>query len=149
MADNNGQNDYSNFNEYNIPQTGPVVYLTPDQLPNTGVDPEMKRKANALGVWSIVVSTLSCCCCGATGIIGVLLGIIGLTKDKKNAACVVGIILGGLLTAYAIYMLFDIQANREIYTQAYNEFMQTYTEAYNEAYNEALQNAGAIFRFWR
>ena len=139
MADNN--NNYSNFNGYQPPQGQPQpvqpIYIQPDY--NAHQAQLDAKKANSYGIWSIVCSTLLCCCCGVGPIIGLILSLVGLKKQKGNAVCIVGLVISALLIVYNVIsfatydwgsfanqfqeMLNDPEGYLEEYMQAYGAFI--------------------------
>lgn len=138
MSDNNVNNvnntpepqpSYENFNQY--PQSTPVQ---PIYVASAGFNPDNERKAKTLGIWSIVLSVISPCCCGITALVGLALAISGLAKSKGNILCIIALILSALaLVFYAIYFFNVGQMVND------PEFMEQYMQQYNEMLQQMQQ----------
>lgn len=137
MADNN--NNYSNFNGYQQPQPAQPIYIQPDM----GAQQRQAdaKKANSLGIWSIVCSLLLCCCCGIGPIIGLILSLCGLKKQKGNVLCIIGLVISGLLLAY--WAVSIAKTDWSSITDQYQDMLND-PEGYMEEYMQAY---GAFIRF--
>lgn len=152
---NNQQNGYTNFNNYqpNPAQTPqPQTYQAPPagyQTPPTGYQQqgyqqqgyqqypyqvpvqENANKGLALGIISIVLTALSCCCLYFTSVPAAILGLIGVIRNKKSIPSWIGLILAVLATiawiGFTIYYIQLVQNDpdqlRQILTDAYGEDM--------------------------
>lgn len=95
--------EYRNYNGYSGGDSvdRPIVLTDPQYVPeNKG-----KKTANTLGIISIVGSLASCCCCGASAIAGIIMSAIGLSKDKKNMMCIIGLIISIIMLLYVGYSI--------------------------------------------
>ena len=131
------ENNYNNFNQYQQPIQQPAQPVFPLE------DASKKKSANTLGIVSLVLAPLSCCCCGVPSLVGVVLSIIGLSKNKGNVLCIIGLILNLLITAYMAFSTITT-----INDPAYMQYMQSIMEANGdpqatqEALNEFMQSQG-------
>ena len=134
----NNNQEYNNFNGYQ-PQPQPVNVQAQPVFPqvNYQMEDQNKKTANTLGIISIVGSVLSCCCCGATSIAGIIMSAIGLNKNKGNILCIIGLVLS-ILTLIGTIASIAMNGAAMFSDPA---FMQEFTEAYNEAYNEAMMQS--------
>jgi hypothetical protein len=73
--------------------------------------PSKPPGTNGMAIASLVISLCSLIlCCGATGFIGVILGIVGMRESKRTGQegygiALTGIIIGGICTAFWALML--------------------------------------------
>jgi hypothetical protein len=73
--------------------------------------PSKPPGTNGMAIASLVISLCSLIfCCGATGFIGVILGIVGMRESKRTGQegygiALTGVIIGGICTAFWALML--------------------------------------------
>ena len=120
MDNQNNQNEYTNFNGYQAPPTPqqqpvqqPVQpqYAPVQQVPynpyQATVQTEKKHKSLVLGILSIVIPIISCTYLSP---IGLILGLIGVIRNKKSVVSWIGLAISLLACAYlglVIYFLVD------------------------------------------
>ncbi|MDR1002646.1 MAG: hypothetical protein LBL82_05200 [Oscillospiraceae bacterium] len=92
-------NDNNNYNPY---QNAPIIPPVMPPVAPMGYQPAPK-KSSGLGIASICLSLTGCCCCGITSLIGLILGIIGVVKNKNDVTAIVGIVLSAITLLYMIY----------------------------------------------
>lgn len=128
----NGQNGYTNFNNYkpkthknnnssatsqtqgnstqqqNTYQSPTYAYQAPSQ--NTPYQ-QKSDNSNLFGIISIILDLplfIICCGCGLLPLTGSIVGLLGVIKDKKSVASWFGLIIGIILTlcymAYLVYV---------------------------------------------
>jgi hypothetical protein len=125
---NNGQNGYTNFNNYQPPvnntpsdnadtsvnnqsqqppqygyqppQGNPYQQQIPYQPYPYQPNPNQQKQDHSLvlGLVSIGVDLLCGCCCGFLTFIGAIVGLIGVINNKKSVPSWIGLILGVLMT---------------------------------------------------
>lgn len=146
--------EYNNFNGYEIkePEKTPSEPTAAAPEGGKGSAPDYrsvtqatdssgvrKSRLSSYGVVSILgaVPPLGCCCYGVSALIGLIVGLVGLKKDKGNPLCIVGVILCASCIAYWIYSI--------VYTINHpEEFMEAY-EMYSQMLSE-MENSGGFFR---
>ena len=130
MDNQNNQNEYTNFNGYQAaptPEQQPVVnpvqpvqqQYNPYQQPyapvqQTQYNPyqqplqtEKKHKSLVLGIFAIILPSISCTYLSP---IGLILGLIGVIRNKKSAVSWVGLVISLLACLYlgvVIYFISD------------------------------------------
>lgn len=145
---------YRNFNEYQTqaqPEAQPQnTYQAPPQAPyqapplpqaqyyNYTAQP--KNESKTYGILSIVFGVCGCCCCGLPSIVGVILGIIGVKKNKDDVLSIVGLVISALLTAYLLYSVIDFAVHYDDYMAMFNEFMEQYNELMEMSMEQAMEN---------
>ena len=134
----NNNQEYNNFNGYQ-PQPQPVNVQAQPVFPqvNYQMEDQSKKSANTLGIISIVASVLGCCCCGIPSIAGIVMSAIGLSKNKGNILCVIGLVLS--ILTFVGYIVYILSSGAAMLSDP--EFMQEFSNAYNEAYNEAMMQS--------
>jgi hypothetical protein len=102
---------------YPPPYPGPAGYPGYPGAPGYyagAYDPYRPSKplgTNGMAIASLVISLCSLIlCCGATGFIGVILGIVGMRESKRTGQdgygiALTGVIIGGICTAFWALML--------------------------------------------
>lgn len=140
MSDNNNQN-YENFNQY--PQ--PAQPININGVPNGYVmmvddSAAEKAKAKKQGVWAIVLSIISFCCCPFLSFVGLGLSISGLKKDKGNGACIVGLVLSIL----GILLMVVSVANNLAHPEQYQQIMEQYQQIMNQMQSQMPTQTGFI-----
>ena len=123
MDNQNNQNGYTNFNGYQAPQAPvqqpnavpnptpiqqnpyqPVNYqqtaYNPYQVP---VQQPNKHKSLVLGILAIVIPIISC---SYLSPIGLILGLIGVIRNKKSAVSWVGLVISILLVAFLCFVIY-------------------------------------------
>ena len=124
MDNQNNQNGYTNFNGYQeqpAPVQQPVPptqspYAQPVQQPygaqqvpynpyQVPVQQESKHKSLVLGILSIIIPIISC---SYFSPIGLILGLIGVIRNKKSAVSWVGLIISILLTMFLAFVIYLI-----------------------------------------
>ena len=150
MDNQNNQNGYTNFNGYQTtptpeqqpmqqpmqqPYQQPIMQQPMQQVPynpyQVTVQQESKHKSLVLGILSIVIPIISCTYLSP---IGLILGLIGVIRNKKSAVSWVGLVISILLTiflAFVIYLLInpdryrDFLASSGVYSdEQINELMK-------------------------
>ena len=129
MDNQNNQNGYTNFNGYQESQQPEAAPVTPAEQPTiqpnvyqqtpynpyqTTVQQETKHKSLVLGILSIVLPIISCTYLSPVGII---LGLIGVIRNKKSAVSWVGLVISVLLLiylAFSLYLYFNPDVTRSI-----------------------------------
>lgn len=159
---NNGQNGYTNFNNYqptdpnqnanpspdqNIPPQQPAQgYQAPQgnpyqqqnqyqQYPYQAVQPQENRGL-ALGIISIVLDCLTCCF-AYTAFAGAILGLVGVIRNKKSVVSWIGLILGALLSIAVIIYL--------VYAFTHPEFLRSILEQSGLYDQETLDEMMKLF----
>lgn len=152
----NNQNGYTNFNNYQQPtppqdnsavppQTNPYQQ-TPYAAPQFAYQTAPQQKSSTgFGVASIILGCIGCCC-APFSIVGAILGIVGIVRNKKSVACWIGLVLCVIATivsiaywGYIFNTMQDPDAVRQIY-----EDSGLYTEEQIEAMMDSLY--GIIMR---
>jgi len=144
----NGNNSYNNYNSYQQnsnsyqqnSQPASPIYVNPQYSYNQQpvVEENTVTKVNGYGVTSILLAIFGFCCCGGLlSLIGLIVGIVGLGKYKKNILCIIGIVLCAIVLIYYVYSL--------IYTMQHPEQYQELMESYVEML-EGLEQAARIYR---
>ena len=105
----NNQNGYTNFNGYQE-QPAPVQQpVQPAQSPynpyQVPVQQESKHKSLVLGILSIIIPIISC---SYFSPIGLILGLIGVIRNKKSAVSWVGLVISILLTMFLAFVIYLI-----------------------------------------
>ncbi len=84
-----------------------------------------QNKGTVLGIISIVLCCLSCCCAYLASVPAAILGLIGVIRNKKSVVSWIGLVLGVLLSiawiAAAAYIMSNPDQMRELLTEAYGE----------------------------
>ena len=109
MDNQNNQNEYTNFNGYQAPPTPQQqpVQQVPYNPYQATVQTEKKHKSLVLGILSIVIPIISCTYLSP---IGLILGLIGVIRNKKSVVSWIGLAISLLACAYlglVIYFLVD------------------------------------------
>lgn len=146
--------DYNNYttnnnDNYYIDNTQTVYNNTPNQFYNQ--PPQPPKMGMAIAALVIGILSMTLCCAGGTflGIIGIILGIISLTKnyDGKGMA-IAGIITSVLGVLIGIFMLFYLaifvyafnegMSEYEDYLYEYEDYMYDYKDYISEPYIDSL-----------
>ena len=116
---------YNNFNGYPVPpqaapQAPPPPY-PPQQYPAQPAyyvmpQPE-EKKSHVLGILSLILGIFGCCY-GVTSIIGIILAIIDLKRNKANALAIIGLIISILTLIYGIATIVNLILHPEIWDQS-------------------------------
>lgn len=109
--------------------------------------PAVESGKKGLAIASLVlgiIGVLGCCCFGGVlGIVGLILGIISITKQGKSGMAIAGIILSAISVLGLIYLLFSFGASMgEI--GGIEGFQSIYQSAY-DSISQSMNAAGAIF----
>lgn len=80
------------------------------------------KRSSGLGIASIILGPLGCCCCGVTTLVGLILGIVGVCKNKKDITAIIGLILCALIVGYFIFDFIYIFNNPEALQATFDEF---------------------------
>lgn len=146
--------EYKNFNNYELTETVPVKDDAPADAsyeadtygaaPNpsgTGMNGQNGQPGSGVdtyGILSVILAPLSCCFLGLPAVVGLVLGILGLKKNKNSTLCIIGIVLCTLAVLYIGYYIIMMIREPELYQQMMDEYMA--------AIEESSQTAGFIFR---
>ncbi len=146
---------YRNFNEYQTqaqPEAQPQnTYQAPPQAPyqapplpqaqyyNYTAQPQNESKT--YGILSIVFGVCGCCCCGLSSIVGVILGIIGVKKNKDDVLSIVGLVISALLTAYLLYAMINIVVHYDEFIEYVNNYMEQYNEIMEQYMEQSMEQA--------
>ena len=98
------------------PQYPPQQQLQPPPYPYAQYPvPQPPQKSTSVyGVLSIVLGVLGYCCSIFTAIPALILGLIGLKKQRGNIACILGISLSAIFIIYFIYMIVNFILHPEL-----------------------------------
>lgn len=131
---NNFNNGYNNGNYY-IDNTGSMYNNMPNQLYNQ--PPQPPKMGMAIAALVIGLLSMTLCCTGGTflGIVGIILGIIALTKnyDGKGMA-IAGIITSALGVLIGLFMIVYMV----VFVYAFNEAMEEYEDMMYDPYTDSL-----------
>ena len=155
MDNQNNQNGYTNFNGYQAPQPPvqqptavpdpnaqqipyqPVGYqqvpYNPYQVP---VQQGNKNKSLVLGILSIIIPIISC---SYLSPIGLILGLIGVIRNKKSAVSWVGLVISLLLCIFLGFVIYLV-----VNPDTYRAFLQQ-SGAYTDAQIDEM--LGQIYGF--
>jgi len=145
---NNQQNGYTNFNGYQpAPETNnvpgaqqpiqqpyqqPVQYGANQQIPynpyQVPVQQENKHKSIVLGILSIIIPLISCTYLSP---IGLILGLIGVIRNKKSVVSWIGLVISIICSAFLCFVIYLI-LNPDQY-RAFLESSGVYTDAQIDA----------------
>ena len=120
---NNQQNGYTNFNGYQAPQPpvqqptpvpNPTVQQNPYQQPvnyqqvpynpyQVPVQQEKKHKSIVLGILAIVLPIISC---SYLSPVGLILGLVGVIRNKKSVVSWIGLAISILLAIFLCFVIY-------------------------------------------
>lgn len=109
--------------------------------------PAVESGKKGLAIASLVLGilgVLGCCCFGGVlGIVGLILGIISITKQGKSGMAIAGIILSAISVLGLIYLLFSFGASMGE-MGGIEGFQSIYQSAYESA-SQSLAGMNGIF----
>lgn len=108
------------------PYNQPVTYTAQSYAGSTPEDKKEKDKYDGIALASIIVSIVSCFCCGVglvSGPVGFILGIFGTRSKSKNTLAIIGIVIG--IIAFLFNIVFIISLS---YSQPLNYYYNDYEE---------------------
>ena len=143
--------EYKNFNNYELTEIIPEKKEAPADTdykadtygagagsPGAGSNGQTGESVDTFGILSVILAPLSCCFIGLPAVVGLVLGILGLKKNKNSTLCIIGIVLCTLAILYMGYYIIIMIRNPEMYQQMIEEYMASI--------EEASQTAAWIFR---
>ncbi len=141
--------EYNNYNGYQQDsQPAPPIVVSPEAAPSYQ-QPAYQQpvntatKFNAYGLVSILLAPMGCCCCGLPTLIGLIVGLVGLGKYKKNILCIIGVVLSLLVLGYLAYSIIYTMQHPEEYQQLMDAYMQAMEE--QMAQMEQMEQASRFF----
>ena len=134
--------EYKNFNNYELTEIVPEktgnaendsykadTYGAEAGPSAAGSNGQAGEGVDTFGILSVVLAPLSCCFVGLPAVVGLVLGILGLKKNKNSTLCIIGIILCSLAVLYMAYYVIIMIREPELYQQMIDEYMASIEEA--------------------
>ena len=140
--------EYKNFNNYEIKEDAEKENaVTAADNARAGANgaaeaPQQNAGTDVLGIISVTLAPMSCCCSGVAAIAGLIVGIIGLKKNRNSTLSLVGVILCSLAVLYIAYSIITMMRHPE----EYQAMMEQYSGMLDQFFDAAGGTAGRFFR---